>query len=112
MNPACDAAIGWGSRTDIAQMAEAAYNAKHQTRGGAVWQLVGLITRRSQVQILSPQPDSKAADSVQVQRPFHLCLPAPAAPEAPQSPSPSPQRPRSSPVEDMSAECGEIHDHC
>ena len=29
-----------------------------QTRGGAVWQLVGLITRRSQVQILSPQPDS------------------------------------------------------
>ena len=28
-----------------------------QTRGGAVWQLVGLITRRSQVQILSPQPN-------------------------------------------------------
>jgi hypothetical protein len=27
-----------------------------QARGGAVWQLVGLITRRSQVQILSPQP--------------------------------------------------------
>ncbi len=27
------------------------------TRGGAVWQLVGLITRRSQVQILSPQPN-------------------------------------------------------
>jgi hypothetical protein len=26
------------------------------TRGGAVWQLVGLITRRSQVQILPPQP--------------------------------------------------------
>ncbi len=26
------------------------------SRGGAVWQLVGLITRRSQVQILSPQP--------------------------------------------------------
>ncbi len=25
-------------------------------RGGAVWQLVGLITRRSQVQILPPQP--------------------------------------------------------
>ena len=24
------------------------------TRGGAVWKLVGLITRRSQVQILSP----------------------------------------------------------
>src|SRR6266702_3711702 len=31
------------------------------TRGGAVWQLVGLITRRSQVQILSPQPVSKAS---------------------------------------------------
>ena len=27
-----------------------------RTRGGAVWQLVGLITRRSQVQILPPQP--------------------------------------------------------
>ena len=26
------------------------------TRGGAVWQLVGLITRRSQVQVLPPQP--------------------------------------------------------
>src|SRR5215813_6685338 len=26
------------------------------SRGGAVWQLVGLITRRSQVQILPPQP--------------------------------------------------------
>ena len=30
-------------------------------RGGAVWQLVGLITRRSQVQILSPQPTKKPA---------------------------------------------------
>ena len=30
-------------------------------RGGAVWQLVGLITRRSQVQILSPQPTMKPA---------------------------------------------------
>src|SRR5690606_33608341 len=27
-------------------------------RGGAVWQLVGLITRRSQVQILPPLPRS------------------------------------------------------
>ncbi len=26
------------------------------SRGGAVWQLVGLITRRSKVQILPPQP--------------------------------------------------------
>ena len=29
-------------------------------RGGAVWQLVGLITRRSQVQILPPLPDNLA----------------------------------------------------
>ena len=28
-----------------------------RARGGAVWQLVGLITRRSQVQILPPQPN-------------------------------------------------------
>src|SRR4051812_28388670 len=28
-------------------------------RGGAVWQLVGLITRRSQVQILPPQPNNQ-----------------------------------------------------
>ena len=26
------------------------------TRGGAVWKLVGLITRRSQVRVLPPQP--------------------------------------------------------
>ena len=31
-----------------------------RTRGGAVWQLVGLITRRSQVQILPPQPARKS----------------------------------------------------
>ena len=30
-------------------------------RGGAVWQLVGLITRRSQVQILPPLPNEKMA---------------------------------------------------
>ncbi len=29
-------------------------------RGGAVWQLVGLITRRSQVQILPPLPGKQA----------------------------------------------------
>jgi hypothetical protein len=29
-------------------------------RGGAVWQLVGLITRRSQVQILPPLPRCKS----------------------------------------------------
>src|SRR5450631_4065766 len=34
-----------------------------QSRGGAVWQLVGLITRRSQVQILSPQPIKSKACS-------------------------------------------------
>ena len=34
------------------------YSSFLQTRGGAVWQLVGLITRRSQVQILPPQPKS------------------------------------------------------
>jgi hypothetical protein len=27
------------------------------TRGGAAWKLVGLITRRSQVQILPPLPN-------------------------------------------------------
>ena len=32
-------------------------------RGGAVWQLVGLITRRSKVQILPPQPDTSRACS-------------------------------------------------
>ena len=30
-------------------------------RGGAVWQLVGLITRRSQVQILPPLPNKKGS---------------------------------------------------
>jgi hypothetical protein len=35
-------------------------------RGGAVWQLVGLITRRSQVQILPPLPF--ATDCTIVQR--------------------------------------------
>jgi N6-L-threonylcarbamoyladenine synthase len=34
------------------------HNLVSLTRGGAVWQLVGLITRRSQVQILSPQPNT------------------------------------------------------
>ena len=33
-------------------------------RGGAVWQLVGLITRRSQVQILPPLPDLTAAPDI------------------------------------------------
>jgi hypothetical protein len=35
------------------------YTSFLQARGGAVWQLVGLITRRSQVQILPPQPSLK-----------------------------------------------------
>ena len=34
------------------------YSIPTLSRGRAVWQLVGLITRRSQVQILSPQPKS------------------------------------------------------
>ena len=32
------------------------YTSRPLMRGGAVWQLVGLITRRSQVQILPPLP--------------------------------------------------------
>ena len=43
----------------IACCSKLSYSFPLQTRGGAVWQLVGLITRRSQVQILSPQPDPK-----------------------------------------------------
>jgi hypothetical protein len=39
------------------------YNLPSLTRGGAVWQLVGLITRRSQVQILPPQPNTRAYPS-------------------------------------------------
>ena len=35
------------------------------TRGGAVRKLVGLITRRSQVQILSPQFDAQIAQLVE-----------------------------------------------
>src|SRR5690606_25642162 len=41
-------------------LAETAGISKDQTRDGAVWQLVGLITRRSQVQILLPQPALQA----------------------------------------------------
>lgn len=44
-----------------------------QTRGGAVWQLVGLITQRSEVQILLPQPYSKAS-SPKLAFPFYLFL--------------------------------------
>ncbi len=43
--------------TQFALAADSLYSSILQTRGGAVWQLVGLITRRSQVQILSPQPN-------------------------------------------------------
>ena len=45
------------TRSAFAFMADSLYSPILQTRGGAVWQLVGLITRRSQVQILSPQPN-------------------------------------------------------
>ena len=37
-----------------------------RSRGGAVWQLVGLITRRSQVQILSPQPIEMIFNNMQL----------------------------------------------
>ena len=37
------------------------YNSRFLMRGGAVWQLVGLITRRSQVQILPPLPSSSGS---------------------------------------------------
>jgi hypothetical protein len=40
----------------VAHRRKPVYNRFSLTRGGAVWQLVGLITRRSQVQILPPQP--------------------------------------------------------
>jgi hypothetical protein len=40
-------------------------------RGGAVWQLVGLITRRSQVQILPPLPLSLSLISLRLR-----CQPA------------------------------------
>ena len=40
---------------------QSAIVAVFRTRGGAVWQLVGLITRRSQVQILPPQPSTSKA---------------------------------------------------
>ncbi len=45
-------------------------------RGGAVWQLVGLITRRSQVQILPPLPHSARTKrrSGQPHRRFRLCF--------------------------------------
>ena len=33
------------------------YYIRNISRGGAVWQLAGLITRRSEVQILPPQPN-------------------------------------------------------
>ena len=41
-------------------------------RGGAVWQLVGLITRRSQVQILPPLPSKEIAFEVLLRRRFSL----------------------------------------
>ena len=40
-------------------------NNKYITRGGAVWKLVGLITRRSQVQILSPLLNAQIAQLVE-----------------------------------------------
>ena len=48
---------------------------KDQTRDGAVWQLVGLITRRSQVQILPPLPSKEIAFEVLLRRRFSLGWP-------------------------------------
>src|SRR3546814_1590147 len=44
------------SRLLVAEAGRLVYNPRLLMRGGAVWQLVGLITRRSQVQILPPIP--------------------------------------------------------
>ena len=41
------------------------FNNNFITRGGAVWKLVGLITRRSQVQILSPLLNAQIAQLVE-----------------------------------------------
>src|SRR3569623_3413218 len=40
----------------VALIPHGAYNSRTLLRGGAVWQLVALINRRSQVQILPPLP--------------------------------------------------------
>src|SRR5690606_15086084 len=42
-------------------------------RGGAVWQLVGLITRRSQVQILPPLPPRARVSMKAPLEPFSFC---------------------------------------
>jgi hypothetical protein len=48
-----------GMRWTLQVMERAARMRALLVRGGAVWQLVGLITRRSQVQILPPLPINK-----------------------------------------------------
>ena len=45
----------------------------HLSRDGAVWKLVGLITRRSEVQILSPQLFAQLAQLVE-QRTENPCV--------------------------------------
>ena len=45
----------------VAIPSDTLYISPLQARGGAAWQLVGLITRRSQVQILPPQPSRVSA---------------------------------------------------
>ena len=52
-----------GGAIRFALQRDTMYSSSLQTRGGAVWQLVGLITRRSQVQILPPQPSAVKPDS-------------------------------------------------
>ena len=91
----------------FAQRCHPIYNGVSLTRGGAVWQLVGLITRRSKVQILPPQPtkglQANACEpfvrlvghvSAHASR-FRQCRPDAALPSAPTIRSPS-HRPSSS----------------
>lgn len=59
-SPRSNARTEWAKKVSkgVAKCRTRQYDALHRLRGGAVWQLVGLITRRSQVQILPPLPTS------------------------------------------------------
>ena len=59
---------GWRQRAPrLTRVGAKGYNCG-LPRGGAVWQLVGLITRRSQVQILPPQPSFSRSCSASSKR--------------------------------------------
>ena len=64
-------------------MASIVYSSVSPTRGGAVWQLVGLITRRSQVQILPPQPNKRESPSNRMLGLSRFCVSLLAAPLRP-----------------------------